>query len=150
MLFEKSTSALRRNFNAVLSECRSCLCFFQRHGLALVITNFVSLISVQARKLTHAVTLLSPKSLMTFRGPRRSWQNHIPFRRSFSCNRQNKKTIHRDIKNRREFYSRFKMKFYVTASKFKDGTVCSSIHSLTVPRSIEYRRRYFLSAYLRR
>lgn len=94
--------------------------------------------------------LLSPKSLMTFRGPRRSWQNHIPFRRSFSCNRQNKKPIHRDIKNRRWFYSRFKMMFYVTASKFKDGTVCSSVHSLTVPKSIECRRRYFLLAYLRR
>lgn len=72
-----------------------------------------------------------------------SSQNHIPFRRSFSCNRQNKKPIHRDTKNRREFYSRFKMMFYVTALKFKDGTVCSSVHSLTVPKNIECRRRYF-------
>ena len=61
-----------------------------------------------------------------------------------------KKPIHRDIKNRREFYSRFKMMFYVTALKFKDGTVCSSVHSLTVPKSIECRRRYFLLAYRRR
>ena len=58
-----------------------------------------------------------------------------------------KKPIHRDIKNRREFCSRFKMMFYVTALNFKDGTVCSSVHSLTVPKSIEYRRRYFLLAY---
>lgn len=50
----------------------------------------------QRRCLTH-----SPKE--------RSSQNHIPFRRSFSCNRQNKKPIHRDIKNRREHCSRFKM-----------------------------------------
>lgn len=41
--------------SAVLSECRSCLCFF---------SGVVSLISSQ---------------------------NHIPFRRSFSCNQQNKK-----------------------------------------------------------
>lgn len=58
-----------------------------------------------------------------------------------------KKPIHRDIKNRRERCSRFKMMFYVTALKFKDGTVCSSDHSLTVPKSIECRRRYFLLAY---
>ena len=45
-----------------------------------------------------------------------------------------KKPIHRDIKNRRELYSRFKMMFYVSALKFKDGTVCSSVHSLTVPK----------------
>ena len=60
-----------------------------------------------------------------------------------------KKPIHRDIKNRREIFSRFKMMFYVTALKFKDGTVCSSIHSLTVPKSIECRWRYFLLAYRR-
>ena len=45
-----------------------------------------------------------------------------------------KKPIHRDIKNRREHCSRFKMMFYVSALKFKDGTVCSSVHSLTVPK----------------
>ena len=49
-------------------------------------------------------------------------------------NRQNKKPIHRNIKNQREFFSRFKMMFYVTALKFKDGTVCSSVHSQTVPK----------------
>ena len=64
-------------------------------------------------------------------------------------NRQNKKPIHRNIKNQREFFSRFKMMFYVTALKFKDGTVCSSVHSQTVPKSIECRRRYFLLAYRR-
>lgn len=31
--------------------------------------------------------------------------------------------------------------------KFKDGTVCSSIHSLIVPKSIECRWQYFLLAY---
>lgn len=61
-----------------------------------------------------------------------------------------KKPIHRDIKNRREHCSRFKRMFYVTALKFKDGTVCSFVHSLTVPKSIECRRRYFLLAYRRR
>lgn len=39
----------------------------------------------------------------------KSSQNHIPFSRSFCCNRQNKKPIHRDIKNQRELCSRFKM-----------------------------------------
>lgn len=58
-------------------------------------------------------------------------------------NRQNKKPIHRDIKNRRERCSRFKMMFYVTALKFKDGTVCSSVHSLTVPKSIEVQTAVF-------
>ena len=58
-------------------------------------------------------------------------------------NRQNKKPIHRNIKNQREFFSRFKMMFYVTALKFKDGTVCSSVHSLTVPKSIEVQTAVF-------
>lgn len=58
-------------------------------------------------------------------------------------NRQNKKPIHRDIKNQRERCSRFKMMFYVTALKFKDGTVCSSVHSLTVPKSIEVQTSVF-------
>lgn len=62
-------------------------------------------------------------------------------------NRQNKKPINRDSKNRWERCSRFKMMFYVTALKFKDGTVCSSDYSLTVPKSLECRRRYFLLAY---
>ena len=53
-------------------------------------------------------------------------------------NRQNKKPIHRNIKNQREFFSRFKMMFYVTALKFKDGTVIAPIHSLTVPKRIEW------------
>jgi hypothetical protein len=61
-------------------------------------------------------------------------------------NRQNKKSIHRDIKNRRERCSRFKLMFYVSALKFKDGTVYSSVHSLTVPESIGCGRRYFLQA----
>lgn len=72
----------------------------------------------------------------------KSWRS-ISFRRSFSCNRQNKKPTHRDIKNPRECYSRFKMMFYVSALKFKVRTVCSSVHSLTVPKSIECGRRYF-------
>ena len=58
-------------------------------------------------------------------------------------NRQSKKPIHRDIKNRRERCSRFKMMFYVTALKFKDGTVCSSVLSLTVPKSIEVQTAVF-------
>ena len=33
--------------------------------------------------------LLFPKSLSTFRGPRRSWRNRIPSSRSFSCGRRN-------------------------------------------------------------
>lgn len=41
-----------------------------------------------------------------------------------------------DIKNRRELCSHFKMMFYVTALKFKDGTLIAPIHSLTVPKRI--------------
>ena len=53
---------------------------------ALVVTNFVSLISVlRTKSLLTPLFLLSPKSLSTFRGPRRSWQSHIPFGRLFSC-----------------------------------------------------------------
>ena len=48
------------------------------------------------------------------------------------------KSRYTDIKNRRERYSRFKMMFYVTALKFKDGTVIAPIHSLTVPKRIEW------------
>ena len=39
------------------------------------------------------------------------------------------KNRYTDIKNRRELCSRFKMMFYVTALKFKDGTVCRT-HTL--------------------
>ena len=48
-----------------------------------------------------------------------------------------KKSRYTDIKNRRELCSRFKMMFYVTALKFKDGTVIAPDHSLTVPKRIE-------------
>ena len=49
-----------------------------------------------------------------------------------------KKSRYTDIKNRRELCSRFKMMFYVTALKFKDGTVLAPNHSLTVPKRIEW------------
>ena len=48
------------------------------------------------------------------------------------------KSRYTDIKNRRERCSRFKMMFYVTALNFKDGTVFAPIHSLTVPKRIEW------------
>ena len=48
------------------------------------------------------------------------------------------KSRYTNIKNRRELCSRFKMMFYVTALKFKDGTVFAPIHSLTVPKRIEW------------
>ena len=48
------------------------------------------------------------------------------------------KSRYTDIKNRRERCSRFKMMFYVTALKFKDGTVFAPVHSLTVPKLIEW------------
>ena len=49
-----------------------------------------------------------------------------------------KKSRYTDIKNRRELCSRFKMMFYVTALKFKDGTVVAPIQSLTVPKRIDW------------
>jgi len=48
------------------------------------------------------------------------------------------KSRYTDIKKRRELCSRFKMMFYVTALKFKDGTVVALIHSRTVPKRIEW------------
>lgn len=48
------------------------------------------------------------------------------------------KSRYTDIKNRRERCSRFKMMFYVTALKFKDGTVFAPNHSLTAPKRIEW------------
>ena len=62
-----------------------------------VVTNFVSLISVQSTKNSLTpLLLLSPKSLTTFRGPWLSSHSHIPSSRSFSCNRLsgNKKSRH--------------------------------------------------------
>ena len=53
------------------------------------------------------------------------------------------KSRYTDIKNRREHCSRFKMMFYVTALKFKDGTVFTPTHSLTVPKSIEWQVTVF-------
>lgn len=48
------------------------------------------------------------------------------------------KSRYTDVKNQRELCSRFKMMFYVTALKFKDGTVFAPTHSLTVPKRIEW------------
>ena len=139
-----------------------------------VVTSCISFVSVQARKAQSFRCSSAPQKVLRLFGDP---DNSLPFslnvvpapvfqQRSLARFRteslgkiishsdghsvvigKTKKPIHRDIKNRREFYSRFKMMFYVTALKFKDGTVCSSIHSLTVPKSIECRRRYFLLAY---
>ena len=51
--------------------------------------------------------LFSPKSHSTFRGPRLFSQNHIPFRRSFSCNRlilDNKKAGTFDVPTKFSIY----------------------------------------------
>ena len=48
------------------------------------------------------------------------------------------KSRYTDIKNQRELCSRFKMMFYVTTLKFKDGTVIAPKHLLTVPKRIEW------------
>lgn len=102
---------------AVLPECRSCPCFF---SAALSRSLSEREIIAKSYPIQTVIQLLIGKT---------------------------KKPIHRDIKNRRELFSRFKMMFYVSALKFKDETVYSSVHSLTVPKSIECRRRYFLLAY---
>ena len=57
---------------------------------------------------------------------------------SIFSERAKQKSRYTDIKNRREHCSCFKMMFYVTALKFKDGTVVAPIHSLTVPKRIEW------------
>lgn len=54
-------------------------------SLRFVVTNFVSLISVQCTKSSLTpLPLLSPKSLTAFWGLRLSWQSHIPFGSLFS------------------------------------------------------------------
>lgn len=65
----------------VLSECRfSIPAPVKRRRRALVVTNFVSLISVLSTKsLLTPLFLLFPKSLPTFREPLRSSHSHIPF-----------------------------------------------------------------------
>lgn len=74
-------------FIAVLPECRSCPCFLaafsrsRRHKLHIV--HF----RASTKSSLIPLLLLSPKSHSTFRGPRLFSQNHIPFRRSFSCSR---------------------------------------------------------------
>ena len=164
-LFEKSTSALLRNFKHALRITQMSRLIRSKRRLPykpfktgdtslknLTVSGFPYLKSVTELPLYPNVVPAPAFSAALFRSAFRE-----------SCHRKiishsdghsvvigkTKKPIHRDIKNRREFFSRFKMMFYVTALKFKDGTVCSSVHSLTVPKSIECRRRYFLLAYRR-
>ena len=56
---------------------------------------------------------------------------------SFLKKGKTKKPLHRHQESAGA-RSRFKMMFYVTALKFKDGTVVAPIHSLTVPKRIEW------------
>lgn len=86
-------------------------CPVKRRRRALVVTNFVSLISVPSTKSSLTpLFLLFPKSLPTFREPLRSSYSHIPFgslfnfqgtvRRSFTCS-------HWEEQNYRVFSKKF-------------------------------------------
>ena len=85
-------------------------CPVKRRRRALVVTNFVSLISVPSTK--NSLTplfLLFPKSLPTFREPLRSSHSHIPFRllfnfqgtvrRSFTCSHWEEQNYRVFLKN---------------------------------------------------
>ena len=72
------------------------------------------------------------------RSCRRKVISHSDGHSVVGCRKKQKEPITQSTKNRRERGSRFKMMFYVTALKFKDGTVFAPIHSLTVPKRIEW------------
>ena len=84
---------------AGLSECRFSVPAPESHrsvvSLSLSQTLYRSFPCKHKNSLTP-LFLLYPKSLTTFRGPRRSWQNHIPSSRSFNFNQLsgNKKSRH--------------------------------------------------------
>ena len=84
---------------AGLSECRFSVPAPESHRSVVSLSSSQTLYRSFPCKHKNSLTplfLLYPKSLTTFRGPRRSWQNHIPSSRSFSCNRLsgNKKSRH--------------------------------------------------------
>lgn len=70
-------------------------CPVKRRHRALVVTNFVSLISVPSTKSSLTpLFLLFPKSLPTFREPLRSSYSHIPFGLVFNFQGTVKKVFH--------------------------------------------------------
>lgn len=113
-------------------------------SLRFVVTNFVSLIPVQCTKSSLTpLLLLSPKSLTTFRGPRLSWQSHIPFgslfnfqgtvRRSFTCS-------HWEEQNYRVFLKNFlfyKRSFHSFGQR---GSKCTPIFEIFQDKFFIYRK----------
>ena len=99
----------------VLFECRfSIPAPVKRRHRALVVTTFVSLISVPSTKSSLTpLFLLFPKSLPTFREPLRSSQSHIPFGSLFNFQGTMKRSFtysHRERVNgnpKREKYFEF-------------------------------------------
>ena len=84
---------------AGLSECRFSVPAPESHRSVVSLSSSQTLYRSFPCKHENSLTplfLLSPKSLTTFQGARRSWQNHIPSSRLFSCNRLsgNKKSRH--------------------------------------------------------
>ena len=117
---------------------------------ALVVTNFVSLISVQAQKLTHAIVPPLPKSLTTFRGPRRSWQNHIPSSRSFNFNQlssNKKKPAHKCVPTSRKRIdlSLLRWRFHIHVTGFEIQSRNCPLHFSDCRQlGAIQKRRYFL------
>ena len=81
---------LSRGCFAGLPECRFSIPAPESHRSVVSLSSSQTLYRSFPCKHENSLTplfLLSPKSLTTFQGPRRSWQNHISSSRSFSCNR---------------------------------------------------------------
>ena len=75
---------------AGLSECRFSVPTPESHRSVVSLSSSQTLYRSFPCKHENSLAplfLLSPKSLSTFRGTRRSWQNHIPSSRSSSCSR---------------------------------------------------------------
>ena len=104
---------------------------FQRRYLAHIIAKSYpirTVIQLLSKAAFHTPSINSQRSLDNlFFCPLFNWELFMLFSKVI-FEKAKQKSRYIDIKNRREHCSRFKMMFYVTVLKFKDGTV---LHPLT-------------------
>ena len=143
---------------AGLSECRFSIPAPESHRSVVSLSSSQTLYRSFPCKHENSLTplfLLSPKSLTTFQGPRRSWQNHIPSSRSFSCNRLsgNKKSRHTNAyrlpAKRIDLSLAVWLHIHVTGFEIQSRNCHLRFSNCRQLGAIQ-KRRYFLLAYRRR
>ena len=143
---------------AGLSECRFSVPAPESHRSVVSLSSSQTLYRSFPCKHKNSLTplfLLYPKSLTTFRGPRRSWQNHIPSSRSFNFNQlssNKKKPAHKCVPTSRKRIDlsllRWWLHIHVTGFEIQSRNCPLRFSDCRQFRAVQ-KRRYFLLAYCR-